>query len=97
MFCGLKIERFRLRFDEEVAPLVRERSWHPSQRSRELPEGGLELTLFVGISPQVERWLLGWGEHVEVREPAALRHAMAESAARAARRHGDGGAGEAES
>ncbi len=88
VFSGLKIERVRLWFDAAVAPLVRERSWHPSQRKRELPAGGLELTLDVGISPQVERWLLGWGEHVEVREPAAFRRAVAEIAARTARRHG---------
>ena len=87
VFSGLKTERLRLRFDPAVAELVRERVWHPSQRLCDLPGGRLELTLEVGVSPQVERWLLGWGEHVEVREPAAVRARLARLAAAMTKRH----------
>ena len=90
VFSGLKPERLRLWFDADVAQLVRERRWHATQRLSELPDGRLELTLDVGVSPEVERWLLGWGERAEVREPAALRQAMAGVALRTARRHGAG-------
>ena len=88
VFSGLKVERVRLRFDADVAQLVRERRWHATQRLADLADGRVELTLDVGLSPEVKRWLLGWGDRVEVREPAALRRAMAEAASRAAGRHG---------
>ena len=87
VFAGQKVERLRLWFDADVAQLVRERRWHPSQGLADLPDGRLELTLAVGLSPEVERWLLGWGAQVEVREPAALRRTLAGVAARTARRH----------
>lgn len=88
VFSNLKVERVWLEFGAPVAGLVRERRWHASQRLAELPAGRLELTLDVGISPEVERWLLGWGDQVTVRAPAALRRTLAGVAARAARRHG---------
>ena len=91
VYSGLPVDRVRLRFDPAVAPLARERHWHASQRLAELPDGGVEMTLDVGISPEVERWLLGWGEHVEVFEPARLRKKLAESASRTARRYGQTG------
>ena len=87
VFSGLRAERLRLRFAPEVATLARERRWHPSQQLQELPNGGLEMTLEVGVSPEIERWLLGWGEHVEVCAPASLRQALARTAARMVRRH----------
>ncbi len=45
------------------------------------------MTLEVGVPPEIERWLLGWGEHVEVRAPALLRRALAQTAARMVRRY----------
>ena len=38
--------------------------------------------MHVGVSPEVERWILGWGDHVEVIEPAALRQNIATTAAK---------------
>ena len=87
VFSGLEVQTLRLWFDPAVAALVRERRWHPSQTLNEMPDGRLELTLEVGVSPEVERWLLGWGEHVEVRAPVGLRRWLAGSAMRTARRH----------
>ena len=56
---------------------------HPAHRT---PAGSAacELTMEVGVSPEVERWILGWGEHVEVLAPASLRAAIAEKTARVA-------------
>ncbi len=87
VFSGLAVERVRLRFEPAVAALVRERRWHPSQDFGELPDGRLEMTLAVGVSPEIERWLLGWGDSVEVCEPPTLRRTLAGIAARAVRRH----------
>ena len=41
-----------IRFSPAVADRVREREWHESQRLRDLPDGGLELTLRLGALEQ---------------------------------------------
>lgn len=62
-----------LRFRADQAPYVRERQWHPSQRIRELRGGRVELTLRVGGTHELVRWVLGWGDAVEVSGPIALK------------------------
>ena len=74
--------RVRLRFDEFAGRLIRERTWHASQRIEARPDGRLDLTMHVGVSPEVERWILGWGDHVEVLEPVSLGQNIAQIAAR---------------
>ena len=76
VFSGLPTERVRLRFRSPVAGLVREREWHPSQKVEEHPGGEIELHLEIGLSPEVERWVLGWGNDVQVLGPAGLRQAV---------------------
>jgi predicted DNA-binding transcriptional regulator YafY len=73
-------------FAKSLAPYIRERLWHPSQKMRELPDGRLEMTLHVADTLEVRRWLLGYGVLVDVLEPAGLRTALlAEAVALAAR------------
>ena len=84
VFSSAKPERIVLRFDELGGQLVRERTWHATQRIEPSAGGGLRLSLEVGLSPEIERWILGWGEHVEVLAPVSLRAAIAEKAARVA-------------
>ena len=72
----------RLRFDAFAGRLISERTWHASQNIVAQPDGGLDLTMLVGVSPEVERWILGWGDHVEVMEPASLRETILRTAAR---------------
>ena len=80
VFSSPETRRVRLRFDPFSARLIRERDWHASQQIEARPDGGLELSLHVGISPEIDRWILGWGEHVEVLEPASLRESIARTA-----------------
>ena len=68
-----KTERIRIRFDRFAARLVSERQWHKSQQIRPAAQEGIELTMQVGIAPDLESWILGWGDHAEVLEPAGLR------------------------
>jgi predicted DNA-binding transcriptional regulator YafY len=63
-----------VRFSAEQAPYVRERPWHPTQRIRELRDGGLELTFLAGGTFEITRWVLGWGKAAEVVAPRRLRH-----------------------
>jgi predicted DNA-binding transcriptional regulator YafY len=63
----------RLRFSRQIARYVAERQWHPSQVVSLLLTGELELTLRVPLSPELRRWVLGYGKDVEVLEPKSLR------------------------
>jgi predicted DNA-binding transcriptional regulator YafY len=78
-----------LRFDAYQARWIRERTWHPSQTVEELPDGGLLLRLTVAGEGDLVRWVLGYGCHVVVEEPAWLRERVAEELRRAAERYQD--------
>ena len=50
--------------------------WHPSQKTRMLSDGRLELTMTApGILP-VKRWIFQFIPHVEIKAPVALRDAV---------------------
>jgi predicted DNA-binding transcriptional regulator YafY len=63
-----------LRFRSDQAPYVRERTWHPSQRITDLADGRLQLVFRAGGPFELRRWILGWGDAVEVISPEELRH-----------------------
>ena len=65
-----------LRFRADQAPYVRERIWHPSQKLTELPDGGLQLQFRAGGPFEIRRWILGWGDAVEVVSPNELRQEL---------------------
>lgn len=67
-----KPSRVVIRLDAFAARLASERVWHPSQRMKDLPGGGAVLTLEVGLAPDLENWILGWGMHAKVLEPSEL-------------------------
>jgi len=72
-----------LRFRADQAPYVRERLWHPSQNLTDLSDGAVELAFRAGGPFEIRRWILGWGDAVEVVSPDALRkepHQMLKSA-----------------
>ncbi len=66
-------EEVVIRIGRAMAPYVSERTWHPTQRVEEEPDGGLRITMDVCPSHEVEEWVLGMGEHAEVVRPVALR------------------------
>lgn len=66
-----------LRFRADQGPYVREREWHPTQRFRALAGGRLEMTFRAGGVFEITRWILGWGDAVEVIRPARLRREVA--------------------
>lgn len=72
LFPGEKRTTYVLRFDPVVAPYIRERTWHPSQRLRELRGGGVELRFTCGESFEVTSWVASWREWVEVVGPRTL-------------------------
>lgn len=70
---GGPVNDIRLRFNRKVAPYVRERIWHRSQRVEPQGDGSIEMHLRVGMSPELEAWLLGFGPSLTVLEPETLR------------------------
>jgi proteasome accessory factor B len=72
-----------VRFRADQAPYVKERTWHPSQSFRDLPDGGVEMTFRAAGEFEITRWILGWGAAAEVMEPEKLRLHVAEALASA--------------
>lgn len=77
----------RIRFNAESARVVRGRIWHATQLLRTLPDGGVEMTLRVRDEGEIARWVLSWGAHAWVVEPARLRTRVRELAREILARH----------
>jgi predicted DNA-binding transcriptional regulator YafY len=69
-------QRVELTFAARVAPYVRERRWHPSQKTRDLPDGSLRMSLRVCDDWPLRSWILGFGPFVRVLSPASLAEAI---------------------
>lgn len=65
-----------VRFSSEIRPYVERKLWHPSQESRELKDGRIELSLVTTGIEAVKYWLYRWVPHVRVIEPEELRLEM---------------------
>jgi len=68
-----KAQNVRLLFDTEVAPWVLERQWHPKQKVHTRADGRVELSFRITGLFEVYRWVLAWGSHCQVLEPAELK------------------------
>jgi predicted DNA-binding transcriptional regulator YafY len=77
----------KLRFTPDVTWRVKESRWHPSQQIDDLADGGCLLTISVASLKELGRWVRGWGDRVEVLEPAALREELRDEAVRVARQY----------
>ncbi len=63
----------KVRFGPEVAHLIRERIWHPSQEIEEHDDGCITLQFCASGEREILAWLYSFLPHVEVLEPAGLR------------------------
>ena len=77
----------RVVFDAEVARWVQETPSFYMTGTEPQPDGRLLVTLRVRRETEVMPWLLSWGAHVQILEPAALRERLAREAQRMAERH----------
>ena len=75
-----KVERVVLQVQTSLAPYIQTVPIHPSQQVLQENPGGLLLEMQLIINPELEREILGYGEQVEVMEPAWLRRRMQERA-----------------
>jgi predicted DNA-binding transcriptional regulator YafY len=69
-----------IRFNARVADYILEKKWHDSQKLKNLPNGGVELSLKLSSLQEIERWVLGWGGNAVVLRPAELAQAVQDSA-----------------
>ena len=68
----------RLRFSAEIAHLIRERTWHPTQTLKENPDGTLVLSFEAGGEREILSWLYSYLPHVTVLSPDSLKNAFRE-------------------
>jgi predicted DNA-binding transcriptional regulator YafY len=66
----------RVRFSEKVARYVSEKQWHPSQKTRRLRNGSVELTFELATTAEVRQWIMSFGADAEVIEPMKLRQEL---------------------
>ncbi|MBW3541066.1 MAG: WYL domain-containing protein [Planctomycetes bacterium] len=74
------LQRIRLRFAPSAAKYIREKTFHPSQKSALEADGSLLLELSLRSFIEVRRWILSWGSECTVLEPAELRRDIAREA-----------------
>jgi predicted DNA-binding transcriptional regulator YafY len=79
--------RFRIRVDADRARWATEKPFHPRQRVRKQPDGGVILEIERGWEEELLPQLLALGDSVEVLEPADVRERIAEAATRIAARY----------
>jgi len=73
IFTGDEKYTIRMKFDDFASRYIREKIWHQSQTLEELDDETVALTLRLNSLVEIKRWILSWGEHVEVLEPEGLR------------------------
>ena len=66
----------RVVFARALAPYIRERVWHASQKLRDLPDGRVEMTLTVADTLEVRRWTGLWGPGGGARAAEDLRERL---------------------
>jgi len=71
--------KVELNFSKEVAHLIKERSWNQEWVIYENDDGSLKLNLKAGHLLEIKRWVMSWGDEVEVIGPDELRDAIKEN------------------
>lgn len=84
-----RIYDVRLLFDAKVAANVAEVQWHRSQQVLWRDDGSAEFRVRVDGLGEIVWWILGYGQHVRVLAPAALRQRVAASAGAAAAQYAE--------
>jgi predicted DNA-binding transcriptional regulator YafY len=69
-------QRVRLRFKPLVADNVAEVRWHKSQETTRNADGSIDFVVTVDGLREISWWILGYGDQVEVLEPAPLREIL---------------------
>jgi proteasome accessory factor B len=79
--------RVRARFQAAAARYVEEGRWHASQRLSPERDGSLVAEFRLSGTEEIKRWLLSFGQQVEVLEPAELREEIVDELASTSRNY----------
>lgn len=79
-----------LEFNAEAGRWVCDETWHPAQVVESTPDGGVRFSVDVPVTPELVRWVLGYGARVRVVSPDGLREAVVAEAAAVVRAAGGG-------
>ena len=75
-----EVKTIRLKINApEIARIMEETVWHPSQVLEKQSDGSMIMTLRVTPTIELYSWILGWGEKLKVLEPAELRQDIIET------------------
>ena len=80
VFAGVDLRTVRVEFRGQAARLVQEKTWHPTQRIKDLGGGRIEFSAKLGDLHEIERWILGWGAQAKVLSPAKLKNRIRKQA-----------------
>jgi predicted DNA-binding transcriptional regulator YafY len=80
IFVGGERTKVVVELSKEVAEAVHAREWHPTQKLVKGEDGAVRIHMEVTNMTQVHAWVLGWGAHARVIEPASLAAQVAETA-----------------
>lgn len=69
----------KIRFDSEVAPYVKERTWSEDQQIKEFKNGKIELEFTAQSWVEVIAWVLSFGKHAKVLKPVELKKEVKET------------------
>jgi predicted DNA-binding transcriptional regulator YafY len=82
---GGKQIQVKLKFNKSAARWIQERRWHPTQEFVACKDGAIEMYAVVSDNYDLEQFILGWGELVEVLHPVELKHRIIKRLTSAAR------------
>ena len=78
VFHGDGEVRVKVRFLPAVARYVGESTWHPSQKLTKQRDGSVIAEFTVDGTEEIKRWIMSFGKHAQVVEPAELRDQVVE-------------------
>ena len=76
--------RVRIRFTREVARIVREKTWHPSQKRTDQLDGSLIAEFLLDDLREVTSWVLSFGPQARALAPKEFVQGVANELRRAA-------------
>ena len=77
-------EHIEIAFEPRIAPYIRERQWHPSQKHVDRKDGGVVISLEVCNDWALRGWILSFGPLARVLSPPALKSQIKDEIDRAA-------------
>ena len=79
----------RIWFSPDVAYLLKERQWHPTQSLKQHKDKSVMITFQAGGLDEIATWVLSWGANAKALDPPELVKEVKSQLARATSRYAD--------